>query len=184
MLVVNLFGAPGTGKSTTAAGVFFQLKWRGLKVELVGEYAKDVVWEERFSLLQDQLYVLAKQWRRIHRLRDQVDYAVVDSPIPLSHVYSARQDDITNSEEFRALVDQVYRSFSNVSYLLERTKPYHRYGRAHTEEEAGQLQREIEAMLASWNYDYTSMIADITCPDRIVHDLQERELIPSLSLKA
>jgi hypothetical protein len=184
MRVINLFGAPGTGKSTTAAGLFFQLKWRGLKVELVGEYAKDVVWEERHNVLEDQLYILAKQWRRIHRLRGQVDYAIVDSPIALSHVYSARQDDITNSSEFWTMVDQVFKSFDNVNYLLERTKTYHRYGRAHTEEEANQLQKEIEAMLKLWGYPYTAMLAEIIAPEMIVHDLQERELIPRICLKA
>ena len=43
MLVVNLTGAPGAGKSTGAAYVFSQLKMRGINCELVTEYAKDKV---------------------------------------------------------------------------------------------------------------------------------------------
>ena len=47
MKVINLFGGPGCGKSTTAADLFARMKLRGLSVELVTEYAKDVVWDEK-----------------------------------------------------------------------------------------------------------------------------------------
>lgn len=44
-LVVNLFGGPGCGKSTTMARLFADLKTRGLNVEMVSEFAKDLVYE-------------------------------------------------------------------------------------------------------------------------------------------
>ena len=44
--VINLFGNPGSGKSTVAAYLFSELKSRGLEVELVTETAKDLVWDE------------------------------------------------------------------------------------------------------------------------------------------
>jgi len=34
-LVVNLYGGPGTGKSTTAAATFAELKMAGINCELV-----------------------------------------------------------------------------------------------------------------------------------------------------
>lgn len=40
-LVINLFGAPGAGKSTGAAIVFAELKKRGVNAELVTEFTKD-----------------------------------------------------------------------------------------------------------------------------------------------
>lgn len=40
-LVVNLFGGPGSGKSTGAAYVFARLKMLGYNAELVTEFAKD-----------------------------------------------------------------------------------------------------------------------------------------------
>lgn len=46
MLVVNLFGTPGAGKSTGAAYIFSELKMRGINAELVIEFAKDKVWEK------------------------------------------------------------------------------------------------------------------------------------------
>lgn len=41
MILINLFGAPGTGKSTGAAYIFSQLKMKGINAELVTEFAKD-----------------------------------------------------------------------------------------------------------------------------------------------
>lgn len=44
-IVVNLIGSPGTGKSTIASELFAKMKWEGFDVELVSEYAKELVWE-------------------------------------------------------------------------------------------------------------------------------------------
>ena len=55
MKVINLVGGPGCGKSTTAAGLFYELKRRDYSVELVTEYAKSRVWEDSLRTLNDQI---------------------------------------------------------------------------------------------------------------------------------
>jgi len=88
MLVINIFGGPGVGKSTLAAEVFAHFKKNKLNIELVTEYAKDLVWEERNNILKDQLYILAKQNRRLERLRNKgIDVVVTDSPLLLGKIY-------------------------------------------------------------------------------------------------
>lgn len=67
MLVVNLFGGPGSGKSTCAAGVFTLLKLSGVNAELVTEYAKDLTWEKRHVTLANQHYIFGKQLQRLKR---------------------------------------------------------------------------------------------------------------------
>lgn len=59
-LVVNLYAGPGTGKSTTAALAFGELKTLGVNCEYVQEYAKDRVWDEHFSVFSNQIYLLGK----------------------------------------------------------------------------------------------------------------------------
>ena len=44
--IINLYGAPGSGKSTIASGLFFHMKMAGLNVELASEYIKSKVFEE------------------------------------------------------------------------------------------------------------------------------------------
>lgn len=65
MLVVNLFGAPGAGKSTGAAYIFSKLKMAGINAELVTEFAKDKVWEESKAVFENQAYIFGKQQPRI-----------------------------------------------------------------------------------------------------------------------
>ena len=76
-IVVNLFGAPGSGKSTGAAYIFSKLKMLGVDAELVTEYAKDKVWENNTIALSNQTYVFGKQHFRISRCEDKVDVIIV-----------------------------------------------------------------------------------------------------------
>lgn len=62
MIVVNLFGAPGAGKSTGAAYIFSLLKMAGVNAELVTEFAKDKTWEHNTKALDNQVYMY-----RIHK---------------------------------------------------------------------------------------------------------------------
>lgn len=127
MKVINLFGGPGVGKSTTAAGLFFEMKKMGLEVELVQEYAKDMVWEQRHNVLEDQIYVFAKQQRRIARLvAHNISWVITDSPIPLGLVY-VKPD--TLGDNFSNLVMETFDSYENYNFLLSRNVAYNPVGR-------------------------------------------------------
>ena len=75
-------------------------------VEFVAEYAKELTYEKRFNILeQDQLYVFAKQHRKILRIKDQVDFIISDSPLLLSSVYSEiNPNNLYDHEIFEKLV--------------------------------------------------------------------------------
>lgn len=157
MKVINLYGGPGTGKSTTAADLFALMKWRNYNVELVNEYAKEVTWEERFSILKDQFYVTAKQNRKLTRIVDQVDWAITDSPLVLALAY-AKEDYLPNY--FRKLVMELYDTYDNINILLERKKPYHAVGRSQTEEQAKAVDQWVRQFLDDNGYQYHIVPAD------------------------
>ena len=87
-IVINLFGPPGSGKSTGAAEVFAALKKLGVNAELVTEFAKDKTWEHNATALGCQEYVFGKQSYRLARCRNDVDVIVTDNPLPLSLLYN------------------------------------------------------------------------------------------------
>ena len=146
MKVINVFGGPGSGKSTTAAGVFYHMKCAGVEVELVQEYAKDMVWEGRHNILEDQIYIFAKQQRRIARLKNHgLQWVVTDSPIPLGLCYTKPED---QSDAFQDLVMQVFNSYDNHNFYLSRNVQYNPIGRNQkTEQEAVQVDDKVKHML-------------------------------------
>jgi len=146
-LVINLFAGPGAGKSTTAAGLFYELKKKGKLVELVTEFAKDMVWEERHSVFEDQLYILAKQNRRLKRLQGKVDYVITDSPLLLGQYYT-RED----KTELTYLINWAFNKYNNLNIFINRTKPYVQTGRNENYREALNADRGIKELLKEYEY--------------------------------
>lgn len=154
MKVINFFGGPGVGKSTMAAGCFWNLKTDGVSVELVTEYAKDVTWEGRQNLLNDQLYLLAKQNRRLSRLLDHnVDYAITDSPILLSAAYTRMGDD--KYSHLVPLVLELFNSYDNINFVLRRNPEFYvQVGRNQTVEEAQHIDNVVIDLLDEFDIPY------------------------------
>lgn len=144
MIIVNMFGAPGAGKSTGAAYVFSKLKLAGINAELVTEFAKDKVWEGNQAVFQNQAYIFGKQYFRISRLQDKVDVVITDSPILLSSFYN--KDKLLN-KELDALVTKVFESYQNFNVYINRVKTYNPAGRFQTEEESDKLAMDLEKFL-------------------------------------
>lgn len=156
MKVINIWGGPGAGKSTTAAAVFYEMKKRRIEVELVTEYAKDMTWEGRHNILQDQLYIIAKQNRRITRLAGKVDWVITDSPLPLGLIYQP-PDYYANFEPF---LMEVWNSYENHNVLLGRDFEYQPNGRNQTAEEAIGVDNTIVDFLNSRKITYSRVTND------------------------
>lgn len=154
-LILNLFGGPGTGKSTTAAGVFAALKWQDVNCEMALEFAKDKVWEKSIYVLDNQLYIFGKQYHRIFRLRGQVDVIITDSPLLNSILYY--QGD---NEYFPRMVFKEHRRFRNLNVFLQRLKPYNPAGRVQDEQKAKALDKHIVRILDYLGEDYLCYPAD------------------------
>ena len=142
-LIVNLFGGPGCGKSTLMAGIFHQLKIQGYDCEMVTEFAKDIVWEERTELLKEQIYVFTNQNYRLFRVNGKVDIIITDSPLLLSNVYGQ------GNKELCSLCLKTFNQYNNLNFLLKRQTVYQENGRVHSEEESIQIDRMIQNLLES-----------------------------------
>ena len=140
--VINLFGGSGIGKSTLAAKLFSTLKEKGLECELVTEFAKDLVWEERKQALSCQPYVFGEQLRRQCIVGDKVDYIITDSPLLLSAIHDKDRD-----EDFKRYILKTFNKFDNINFLLNRSVPYNENGRVETEEQAKEIDNRILNLL-------------------------------------
>lgn len=116
MKVVNLLGGPGTGKSTTAAGLFFLMKLEAIESELVAEYAKYLIWAERNNMFKDQGYIFAKQNHKLEILQGKVDYAITDCPLLLSAIYGEKYS--TASRHLRNHVMEKFHGYENINIFI------------------------------------------------------------------
>ena len=154
-LICNLFGGPGISKTTTSAGIFSLLKLHSVEVELVPEFAKDLVWEERHVTLSDQNYVFGKQHHRIWRLSGKVDVVITDSPLLLNLIYGKINSNVSDS--FYDNVLTIFRKFNNLNILLERRKEYNPNGRYQTKEQSIKIDNMVKDTLDTFKFSYTKV---------------------------
>lgn len=150
-LLINFYGGPGCGKSTICAGLFYQLKILGYNCEMALEFAKDKVWEESYKVLDDQIYILGKQFHKLYRLKDKVDIIITDSPILLGAYYQK-----TRSESLENLILECRQEFDNVDIFLERSTEYDPRGRMQSELEAIEVDNGIKSLLQEKSIEYIS----------------------------
>jgi hypothetical protein len=114
--LVNLFGAPGVGKTGVRSELVGLMKAQGLHVEEIKEHAKYLLsvgldW----MLKEDQLSVLAQQnhWQLVAK-RAGFDWAVTDSPVLLCPFYAGEG----YLPSFEAMALEVHRMYTNKNFFL------------------------------------------------------------------
>lgn len=144
---INLYGGPCVGKSATASMLFYELKIRNIKVELVNEYIKDWAWQGIIPASWDQFYVFAKQ---IHKedivLRNAGARIVTDSPVPMQLAYMKRSKSVFYEVCLQA-AKLWEKTFPSKHILLKRTVPYQKEGRYEDLEQACFMDRLIKEVL-------------------------------------
>jgi hypothetical protein len=159
-LVVNLFGCAGAGKSTLAAGTFYELKLAGYNAELIPEYAKSKVWAKDAHTLANQAYVTIKQYYMQDRPHGQVDCIITDSPILLGVFYQKKGC----TKSFIPYMLELFNSYNNLNIMLimgdKQKESFSEVGRIH--DLKGSLEREaaIKKFLVDNNIDHHEVIVN------------------------
>lgn len=168
--LINFYGGPGSGKSTTAAKVYSYYKELNKNVELVTEYAKDIVWQGSHNVLNNQIYIFGKQQHRLWRLTNKVEFIITDAPLLNSIVYNSEY-----SKPLRELILEEYNKYDNIDVFLTRVKPYNPNGRHQTEEQAKEIDNITKAVLS--DYSQTDFIIVEGSPNSfeyLISEINER----------
>lgn len=183
--IVNLFGGPGVGKSSIAAGITYKLKKKHITCDNPYEFPKLLAWDENHSAIQDQLYVLANQHRGIVKSYGKVDYIVLDSPILLSLTYRNYYKGVDYpaslyGKSFDKMVLDTFNQYNNINIVLERADGNHNNKERYQNlEESKELDRVIENSLISNNIQYYSVkVGDNTVKDimKIIKNERKQKL--------
>ena len=153
---INFYGGPGTGKSTMSALVFAELKKRGISVEQVQDYVKQVAYDGKDITKFDQLYFFAKQLNKEHALlKSDVEVVVTDTPILLTVCY-AMQKDFPEVESLEKIANAFDLEYPSINIFLSRGgKEYKRIGRFETEMEARIIDDIIYGLLKKNNVKFS-----------------------------
>lgn len=168
---INLFAGPGSGKSTTAARIFAQLKERQVSVEHVGEYVKAWAYKKQQIKKWDQIYLFGKQQQYEYRyLSAGVKNIVTDSPCFLSVVYSlfyGKQTAENIASALAMLCKEYDQDHPCLNIFLNRgDKPYVQEGRYQSYESAQQVDKFMKDTL--WKYNKPFVEIDYKDKDAVL----------------
>lgn len=155
--VINLFGCPAAGKSTTAAGLFYNLKLANKDCELITEYVKRLARTGKVIGMFGQIEIFLQQSKTEYELYNTTDYLITDCPLLLPAIYHNHYNSVEATTTI-ALDIMKKASNSGVTYknfLLKRTVPYVQMGRYETEEAATVLDKFITKQLNACNVEFT-----------------------------
>jgi len=127
--LINLFGGPGIGKSSIAAGIFYKLKKKHISCNNPYEFPKTLAWDNNIPAIKDQLYVFANQHRGIAQSYGKVDYIIIDSPILFSKIYHSYYTEGYPAEfygdSFHKMILELHNKYDNINILLDRAEGVH-----------------------------------------------------------
>lgn len=177
-LFVNIFGGPGAGKSTTAAGVFHHLKAQGVNAELVPEFAKDLVWEGRAETLSNQVYVTARQYHMIKKLDEKADVVITDSPVLLGIVYA---EDMPKCYDETLFWCHQQSSTPGLNFFVQRSESFETQGRRHDHDTSKLLDCKIADVLRHYevNPTYVDKLCAVDMIVTAVNDMHKGRLLSS-----
>lgn len=161
--VINLFGGSGLGKTTTSFGLAYEMKLRGLHMELVREYIKSWAWQGRKVQPFDQAYIFGKQSQAEAQLYGKVDFIVTDSPLLLAPIYEKfySGESVVEPAVLSFLAKAKKHGVEHINFLLKRQKAFDPRGRYETEETARQVDDAVLQQLKAWGI----LFYEVDAPD-------------------
>lgn len=179
MKVINLFGAPGSGKSTTMLGLTYKMKMMGLSAENTPEFYKELILEEGDKAkFGGQLHILNNQNIRLARLEGKNDFTISDCPLPLIGYYTA--DDYIQG--FHDLTTTLFNKYDNVNYFILRNHEYENEKRVHDEDESDKIAVELPLYLRRQGVDLRYIESGPDLVDNILNNLIETNIITNAHL--
>ena len=154
--IINIIGAPSSGKTLTAALLFAKMKIKSKSVEYVPEFVKKLVWEEDFDSINNQYYICQQQYKLLKSINGKVEYIITDGALLHTLLYNEYNvnnvSDIKKTEK-RAL--ELMNEFENIYIYIERNEnyKYEESGRYHSEKEAQILDSMLKEIIKNLKLD-------------------------------
>jgi len=173
MKVINFFGAPGVGKTTTAMWLTSSLKKMNIDAEISLEFVKEYILSGNDNLLAYQNYIFAQQDRQLRILQtsQEVEFAVTDAPLLHSAFYEPEKYPIY----FKDLVFEIFNSYDNINFFIKRNHPYSHQARIHDEKKSDYITKKLPAFLRNYNIPFIEINSTDDMEEKVLtHVLNNR----------
>lgn len=172
VIVVNIIGGPGVGKSILTSDLFSALKREFISCDISHEYIKRKLREKALKAVESQIYIFAKQQFQLFSLKDEVEVIITDSPLIFSAVY-----DKTKCQHLKNLILKEFNKYDNLNYLLFRDEdvPYEQEGRYQDSEGAKKVDGQMVEFLNNEGIVYKPIYGiEKKTINTIVKDVKEK----------
>jgi len=143
---INLYGGPGSRKSTYAHGICNALKKEAIDIEFPTEIIKGWVYEKKMPKSYDEFYLISKQMIEEDRfLRGGAEYVICDAPLAIYAFYAKYY----NFDYWNIMVDMVnhydkcYKGLNIFINVDRDSQDYNPLGRYQTKEEAKEADAQM-----------------------------------------
>lgn len=176
MKVINFFGAPGVGKTRSTMLLTSYLKESQVDAEASLEFVKEYIHSNTNQLLSYQNYIFSQQERQLRILLDskEVEFATTDAPL-LHSVFYAPED---YPVFFKELVFEIYNSYDNINYFINRKHTYSHQGRIHDEVSSDLITRKLKSFLINHSIPFIEIDSTDDIKSTLVLDILENHRNP------
>lgn len=177
MKVINFFGAPGVGKTTSAMDLTAMLKRIQVDAEVSLELVKQYIHSDANHLLSYQNFIFAEQERQLRILQDskEVEFAVTDAPLLHSVLYAPENYPVF----FKELVFEIFQGYDNVNFFINRNHPYSHQGRIHDEVKSDLLSNKLKYFLINHSVPFIEIKSTDNLKESVFEYLMQQHRDPS-----
>ena len=103
--------------------------------------ATELVYDEAFNVMNDQIYLFGEQWHRTFRMLGKVDFIITDSPLLMNIVY-----DKQNDEDFMKFINSRIHKLKSLDFFINRSDAFSEVGRIHNLEQSKEVDKTIKEL--------------------------------------
>ena len=166
-LLVSLYGAPGSGKTSGSLYLTGLLKSEGYKAAYVEEFASQLIRQglgDKLGDWKNQNYIATGQMKLIlDEIATGADVIICDSPPTLNILHYSRLacERAGKGSEFTqkiitsqySIYNQIFEEYAKLDVFVKRVKPFLDWKRVHNEAQSDMMAKQLKFVYLSSNLD-------------------------------
>lgn len=158
MKKIALVGAPGSGKTTIASGIFYNLKILGKKVEIVPELIKYKVYDQKADFTKVGFDILntneQKTLEDIISNADNMEFVICEAPLCNGYFYSSFYKKRDEWPLLLKIAEQEIHNYDLIIFVehLSLANEYELFGRKEDYNTSKKIEKHIEKKIKELNF--------------------------------